>query len=86
MDYQHYDLSVVEKGKIVEVELGYAANVRIMDDSNYRSYRNRKNHRFIGGFVKQSPFRVSIPHYAHWHVVIDLGGSTGTVKSAVRVL
>jgi hypothetical protein len=40
MQYQYYDLENVEKGKIVEVTLGYAANVRIMDSSNYSKFKN----------------------------------------------
>jgi len=39
MQYQFYDLGNVERGKIVEVTLGYAANVRIMDSSNYSSFK-----------------------------------------------
>ena len=30
MQYQFYDLGYIERGKIVEVTLGYAANIRIM--------------------------------------------------------
>ena len=86
MQYQYYDLGNVEKGKVVEVTLGYAANVRIMDSSNYSSFKSGKRHRFIGGYVKSSPYKVTIPNTGHWYAVIDLGGYAGTVKSSVRVL
>lgn len=86
MQYQHYDLKTVEKGSIVEVTLGYAANVRIMDDSNYSNFKAGRRHQFFGGHVKQSPFKVSIPRTTRWHAVIDLGGYSGKIKSSVRVL
>ena len=74
MEYQLYNLGYLEKGKIVEVALAYAANVRIMDSSNYSSFKNGRRHRFIGGHVKHSPFRVTLPNSTHWYVVVDLGG------------
>lgn len=86
IQYQFYDLGTIDKGKIVEVTLGYAANVRIMDSSNYSSFKNGRRHNFIGGYVKQSPYKVTISHGGHWYVVIDLGGYAGKVKSGVRVL
>jgi hypothetical protein len=86
MQYQYYDLGNVETGKIVEVTLGYAANVRIMDSSNYSNFKAGRRHRFIGGYVTRSPYKVTLPHSGHWYVVIDLGGYAGKIKSAVRVL
>ena len=86
MQYQLYNLGNVERGKIVEVTLGYAANVRIMDSTNYSSFKNGRAHHFIGGYVKRSPFKATLPRTAHWYVVVDLGGYAGRVSSSVRVL
>ncbi len=62
MQYQYYDLGKIKTGQIVEVTLGYAANVRIMDSSNYSSFKAGRKHRFIGGYVKRSPYKVTIPN------------------------
>ena len=86
MQYQFYDLKNVPAGKIVEVQLGYAANVRVMDRTNYLKFKAGTRYKFMGGYVKQSPFRAEIPRTGHWYVVVDLGGYSGKVKSAVRVL
>lgn len=86
MQYQYYDLGTVSAGKIVKVTLGYAANARIMDSSNYSSFKAGRSHRFIGGYVKRSPYKATLPKNAHWYVVIDLGGYAGKIKSAVSVL
>lgn len=86
MQFQKYDLGQVHSGSIVEVTLGYAANVRVMTSSNFSNFKRGKKHSFIGGYVKRSPFKAIIPNSGHWYVVVDLGGRTGKVSSSVRVL
>ncbi|MEX0800950.1 MAG: DUF1883 domain-containing protein [Dehalococcoidia bacterium] len=87
MKFQHYDLGQRRAGEVVEVTLkGTAANVRLLDSSNLQSYRSGRRHRFYGGHVKRSPVRLRIPRPGHWHVAIDLGGYSGTVRSGVQVL
>lgn len=86
MQYQYHDLGNIKQGNIVEVTLGYAANVKIMDSSNFSSYKKGNKHRYIGGFVKRSPYKVSIPNNGHWYVSIDLGGNAGKISSSVKVL
>lgn len=86
MNFSYYDLGHRNKGEIVEVKLTAAANVRLMDFSNYNNYKNGRRHHYYGGYVKQSPYRIAIPTSGHWYVTIDLGGYSGTVKHSVRVL
>ena len=40
MNFSYYDFGYLEKGKIVEVQLSAAANVRLMDSTNYSNYKN----------------------------------------------
>ncbi|RYZ90899.1 MAG: DUF1883 domain-containing protein [Proteobacteria bacterium] len=87
MRFNHYDLGYKERGQIVEVTLsGSAANVRLMDSSNFQSYRNGRQHRCHGGLATQSPIRIQIPSSGNWHVTVDMEGLRGTVRSGVRVL
>lgn len=86
MKFSYYDLGRLSKGQIVEVCLSAAANVRLLDSSNYRNYKNGKRHRYHGGYVKISPYRITIPSSGHWYVTIDLGGYAGTVRHSVQVL
>lgn len=86
MNFSYYDLGHRNKGEIVEVKLTAAANVRLMNFSNYNNYKNGRTHHYYGGYVKQSPYRIAIPTSGHWYVTIDLGGYSGTVKHNVRVL
>ena len=86
MKYSYYDLGQLASGKIVEVTLTKAANVRLMDSSNYNNYKYGRIHHYYGGYVKQSPYRISVPHSGHWYVTIDLGGYSGSLRHSVRVL
>jgi hypothetical protein len=87
MQYQYYDLGSLKGGEIVEVSLsGNAANVRLMDSSNYSNFRSGRRHSFYGGHVTRSPVRLPVPRASHWYVIVDLGGYSGTVRSSVQVL
>ncbi|WDF60573.1 DUF1883 domain-containing protein [Flavobacterium sp. KACC 22758] len=87
MNFTHYDLGRKERGQIIEITLsGSAANVRLMDSSNFQNYRNGRNHRYTGGLARKSPVRLSIPSTGNWHITIDMQGLIGTVRSSVRTL
>jgi len=86
MNFIHNDLGVLNGGEVVEVTLSSQANVRLMDSSNFSSYRQGGEHRFFGGLAKQTPLRLQIPNAGHWHIAIDLGGYGGSVRAGVRVL
>lgn len=87
MKYTVYNLGNIEKGNIVEVTLkGNAANVLLLNSSNYNNYKNGRRYKYYGGYVKSSPYRIVVPSNGRWFVVINLGGYGGQVRSAVRVL
>lgn len=87
MQFQYYDLGNLNGGEIVEVILsGNSANVRLMDSSNYSSFKNGRQHTYYGGLAKSSPVRIPVPRSGHWYVTVDLGGYRGTVRTSVNVL
>lgn len=86
MNFSYYDLKYLDKGQVVEVQLSAAANVRLMDSSNYSNYKNGRKHTYYGGYVTRSPHRITVPSSGHWYVTIDLGGYSGSVKHSVQVL
>ena len=87
MKFQYYDLGHLNGGEIVEVILsGNAANVRLMDSSNYSNFKNGRRHTYYGGNAKRSPVKIPVPRSGHWYITIDLGGYTGTLRSSVNVL
>ena len=74
--HEHYDLGYqMPNGKtiVVEVELNYSANVYLMDNDDYRKYKECDNFSYYGGKATQSPYRIKIPHSGFWNLVIDNG-------------
>jgi hypothetical protein len=87
MKFTHYSLGHLERGSIVVVTLrGNAANVRLMDSSNFSNYKAGRDHRYFGGLAKSSPVRIPVPTSGTWHVTVDLQGLGGSVRSGVQVI
>ena len=87
MNFTHYKFDRLSSGDTIEVILqGSAANVRLMNDANFQAYKNGKKHKYYGGLVKKSPFRLNVPSSGKWNVTVDMAGLQGQVKSSARVL
>lgn len=87
MKYLVWDLKQQLRGNRVQVTLnGNAANVRLMDNSNYNNYKNGRNHRYVGGLVKRSPITLEVPSSGHYFLVVDMQGLRGSTNASVRVL
>ena len=87
MNFTHYDLGQKDRGQVIEVTLqGSAANVRLLDSSNFQKYKNGQRHTYRGGLVTKSPIRLEIPSSGRWHITIDMQGLRGSVKTSVRTL
>jgi len=71
---------------VVLVTLDSQANVMLLDDINFSAYRDGRSFNYFGGWATQSPVRLSPPHSSHWHVVVDLGGYSGTVRASIRIV
>lgn len=85
--FTHYDLGYQQGGAIVEVSLqGNAANVRLMNSSDFSSYRNGRRHHYFGGLATKSPVRLQVPHSGNWHVTVDMQGLRGSVRTSIRIL
>ena len=87
MKFIKIDLGSRRTGELVEVTLrGSAANVRLMDSSNFNAYRAGRQHRYTGGLARRSPITLRIPHSGRWYVVVDMAGLRGNVKASAQVL
>ena len=88
MQFVQHDLGHQKRGAAAVVTLkGNAANVRLMDSSNFSAYKAGRQHRYYGGLVQRSPHRIQIPHDGRWYVAVDLAGMApnARVSSSVRV-
>jgi hypothetical protein len=87
MKFNHYDLGYQERGTVVEVTLsGSAANIRLLDSSNFQNYRSGHRHQYHGGLIRRSPAQLVIPMSGHWHVTVDMQGLQGQTQSSIRVI
>jgi hypothetical protein len=86
MNYLHYDLGLLSQGDWAEVTLSAAANVRLLDPTNYAHFKAGRKHSYYGGYAKHSPVRIRIPRTGTWYLVVDLGGFAGQVKASVRAV
>ena len=84
MNYLHREFDA-DDDDIIEVSLDGQANVLLLDGVNFEKYRKGESYHYHGGLAKDSPFRLTPPHQGKWHLVVDLGGFSGSVKAGVRM-
>ncbi len=85
MNYLHSEHDL-EEGDVVQVVLDTRANVLLMDTTNFDHYKSGQNYHYFGGHAKVSPVRLIPPRSGKWHVVVNLGGDSGTVKAGASVI
>lgn len=84
MKFLHYEMDLTPDD-CVSVSLDKQANVILLDTSNFQNYRNGRRYKYYGGLAKVSPINLSAPHSGKWHLVIDTGGYSGTVRASVNI-
>jgi hypothetical protein len=84
-EHLHADF-ILDNNQVVEVMSDTQANVMLLGDMDYQHYRAGHQYRYYGGFFTHFPARLSPPHHGHWHVVLDLGGGSATVRHSIRVV
>jgi hypothetical protein len=86
MQFMHYPLGYLTAGTVVEFSLDTRAFVRLLDESNFQSYRRGGGYEFFGGEALRTVVPVEVPSAGNWHAVIDFNGGSGQVRSSVNVL
>jgi len=86
LKFLHFDIGQRKRGEMVEVTLTNGANVRLMDSTNFSSFKNGRRHKYHGGLAKRSPVRLQVPSDGHWYVVVDMQGLRGSTRASVRVV
>jgi len=87
VQFLKYDMGNLRAGQTVEISLsGSAANVQLVDSSNFSNYQNGSQYRYVGGLATKSPVHLQVPNSGHWYVTVDMRGLRGTTNASVRVL
>ena len=82
MNFLHARVHVEDGGAVVVALHGGEANIRVMDDINFRRYRSGEGHKYYGGHYRQAPAIIHPPRGGDWNVVID---EAGEVTASVHV-
>lgn len=85
MAFLHYKANAGPSNTF-QVTLDSWANVLLLDDNNFKKYQRGERYQYYGGYVSTSPYNIKPPHYAHWNIIIDRGGYTGTVRASVNLI
>jgi len=85
MRFVHYDFEL-GSNDVVKVSLDKQATVRLLDAANFQRFCRGHQHHYYGRLATSSPVLLRPPHAGHWHVVVDLGGYNGTVRTSARVV
>lgn len=83
-NHLHYEFHGL-RGDRLEVGIDRKANVILLDEANYHRYQIDQPFRYVGGYAHVSPIQLSVPYSGIWHLVIDLGGSPGSVRATARI-
>lgn len=71
----------------IKVTFEKPVTVRIMHDKNFKRYKEGMSCEYIGGKQKKSPYHVTVPGPATWHVVLELDKHDGpTVNPTIEVI
>lgn len=67
--YQETDSSLS-----VEVQLRYAADVFLVDSSNFRKYKSGQSFKYFGGHYTRTPVHISVEGAGRWYLIVRGGG------------
>lgn len=58
----------------VEVDLNYAADVFLVDSSNYQKFKSGRRFEYFGGHYTRSPVTISVNGVGRWYLIVRGGG------------
>ncbi len=58
----------------VEVILSHAADVFLVDSSNFSKYKSGQNFKYFGGHYTRTPVHISVEGAGRWYLIVNGGG------------
>lgn len=63
------------KGSLsVEVDLRHAADVFLVNETNYRRYKSGQRFEYFGGHYTRTPVNISVNGAGRWYLIVRGGG------------
>ncbi|MDY3570236.1 DUF1883 domain-containing protein [Enterobacter hormaechei] len=86
MSYIH-KRSHVDAGGVISVQCSHQINVLVMNDSDYRAYKQGRNFDYHGGFFTHFPANITVPCSGYWNIVLALpSGRRATIRHSISIL
>lgn len=76
----------LNSGDIAQLISDTQCNFRLMDDTNFASFRRGGGCQYYGGFFTHFPARIAAPHAGHWNLVLDIAGRRASIRSNFSVI
>lgn len=73
-------------GDLIRVQMDCPAYVRLLDPLNFECYKRGSKYQGDGGWSDRLDVEFVLPYQGAFHVVIDLGGTAGTLKATCDVI
>lgn len=58
----------------VEVHLQHAADVFLVDSSNFQNFKSGRRFKYFGGHYTRTPVRISVDGVGRWYLIVQGGG------------
>lgn len=58
----------------VEVQLNHAADVFLVDSTNFQRYKSGSSFTYFGGHYTRTPVRITVSGMGRWYLVVQGGG------------
>lgn len=62
---------VLHEGDLVVIHCSQLCNIRLMNDTNFRSYKNGGRHTYHGGAFDRFPAKIRVPSDGAWNITVD---------------
>jgi hypothetical protein len=72
-------------GDTIRIQMDTPANVRLLDPLNFENYKRGSKYVGDGGWSDKKDVEFTLPYKGPFHVVVDLGGTAGTLKATCDV-
>ena len=86
MPYNYWDLGQCSRGDVWRVELDRAANVFLVDSSNFSAFKGNRSFTHFGGLIQRSPHDFVIPRSGRWYLVAHTWGLRHTARISIQRL
>ncbi|MGN1400201.1 MAG: DUF1883 domain-containing protein [Bacillus sp. (in: firmicutes)] len=81
MHHYEFDLHMWD---VIVLKLESKAEVKLMDEENYKKYSENQPIKYYGGMVTDKVYRIQAPNYGHWHLVIETGNAPS--KHSIQII